>query len=124
MERKAAQKAKTAFVCALLLLGAAAIPAAAQEACSGFSWPVDTEIAWMTSPGSEPAVSGAKVPGLEAKAIALKLQPSAQVTLPVKSGTKKPIAPDSYSGWFEIASLPESGLYQVSLSDHGWIDVI
>jgi len=124
MKRKAARIAKTRLFFALLLLGPMALCAAAQEGCSGFSWPVETEMAWMTSPLSEPAETGAQMPSLTAKAIALKLKPSQLITLPVKSGKKQPVAPDSYSGWFEIKSLPKSGLYQIALSHEGWIDVI
>ena len=123
MELKAAQ-ARIRFLPALILLGAMAIPAAAQEGCTGFGWPMSAEIAWMTAADSQAAETGAKMPGLAAKAIELKLKPSKEVTLPVKSGKKKQgIAADSYSGWFEIAGLPKAGLYQVSLSHEGWIDV-
>ena len=66
-----------------------AIPAAAQEDCTGFGWPVDTEIAWMTAADSEAIEIGAKMPGPAAKAIALKLKPSKDVTLPVKPGMKE-----------------------------------
>ncbi len=123
--RKTAQAANTRILLAVALLGAMAIPAAAQEECTGFGWPMGTEIAWMTSTDSESIESGAKMPGLAAKAIDLKLKPSKEVTLPVKSGMKKQgIAPESYSGWFEIASLPKGGLYQVTLSHEGWIDAV
>lgn len=122
--RNTDQAANTRIILAVALLGATAIPAAAQEEYSGFGWPMGTEIAWMTSANSEAIESGAKMPGVAAKAIDLKLKPSKEVTLPVKSGMKKQaIAPDSYSGWFEVASLPKSGLYQISLSHEGWIDV-
>ena len=123
--RKTAQKANTRILLAVALQGAMAIPAAAQEGCTGFGWPMGTEIAWMTSADSEAIESGAKMPGLAAKAIDLKLKPSKEVTLPVKPGMKKQaIAASSYSGWFEIASLPKGGRYQVTLSHEGWIDAV
>ena len=108
--RNTAQETSKRILLAVALLGAMAIPAAAQEECTGFGWPM----AWMTSADSEAIEFGAKMPGLAAKAIGLKLKPSKEVTLPVKSGMKKQaIAASSYSGWFEIASLPKGGLYQV-----------
>ncbi len=123
--QKTAQAANTRILLAFTLLGAMAIPAAAQEECKGFGWPMATEIAWMTSTDSEVMETGGKMPGLAAKAIDLKLKPSKEVTLPVKSGMKKQgIAASSYSGWFEIAALPKSGLYQISLSHEGWIDAV
>ncbi len=121
MKLKAAQS-RMGILPAIILLGALAIPAAAQEGCTSFGWPMATEVAWMTAADSQAIETGAKMPGIAAKAIELKLKPSKDVTLPVKSGKKKQgIAPDSYSGWFEIA-LPKAGLYQLSLSHEGWFD--
>ena len=123
MTRKTAQNANGRILLAFALLGAMAIPAAAEEDCTGFSFPVDTDIAWMKAPDSAAIETGAKVPALAAKAISLKLKPTREVTLPVKSGRKKQaIAGGAYSGWFEIASLPKAGMYQISLSADGWID--
>ena len=118
--RKTAQELKPRFLLAFALLGAMAIPAAAEEDCTGFSFSVDTDIAWMRSADSAAIETGAKVPALAAKAIALKLKPTRDITLPVKSGRKKQaIGNGTYSGWFEIASLPKAGMYQISLSIDG-----
>jgi hypothetical protein len=121
--KHAARNANTATFLAFALLGAMAIPAAAQEDCTGFSFPVDTEIAWMKAADSEAVEAGAKLPGLPAKAVTLKLKMTRDIALPVKSGRKKQaIGGGTYSGWFEIARLPKGGLYQISLSHDGWID--
>lgn len=123
--RKTAQELKPRFLLAFALLGAMAIPAAAEEDCTGFSFSVDTDIAWMRSADSAAIETGTKVPALAAKAIALKLKPTRDITLPVKSGRKKQaIGNGTYSGWFEIASLPKAGMYQISLSVDGWIDAV
>jgi hypothetical protein len=122
MTRKTAQ-ANTRFLLALTLLSAMAIPAVAEEDCTGFSFPVDTDIAWMKAADSVAIETGAKLPVPATKAVALKLKPTREVTLPVKSGRKKQaIGGGTYSGWFEIASLPKAGMYQISLSIDGWID--
>jgi len=121
--KHAARKANTTTFLAIALLGAMAIPAAAQEDCTGFSFPVETEIAWMKAADSESVEAGAKLPGLPAKAVTLKLKMTRDIALPVKSGRKKQaIGGGTYSGWFEIASLPKGGVYQISLSHDGWID--
>lgn len=123
--KMAARKATTGFVLAFAMLSAMAAPAAADDACTGFTWPVETEIAWMTAPDIETVETGAKLPAPPAQAVALKLKPAKEAALPVKSGVKKQaIASAAYSGWFEIASLPKSGLYQISLSHEGWIDAV
>ncbi|MGO9484159.1 MAG: hypothetical protein ACLPX9_06200 [Rhodomicrobium sp.] len=123
--KRAVQNRKSRTLLALALLGAMAIPAAAQENCTGFGWPVDQEIAWMTAPDTEAIEIGAKIPAPAARAYALKLKPARDVTLPVPPGKKKQgIGAATYSGWFEISGLPKSGLYQISLSHEGWIDAV
>ncbi len=121
---KAAQAGTGLFLAAFLLMGAPIVPATAQEdGCTGFSFPVDTEMAWMKAPDSEAAGTGGKMSGVPAKAVALQLKMTRDITLPVKSGRKKQgIGGATYSGWFEIANLPKSGLYQISLSREAWID--
>jgi hypothetical protein len=124
--KHATQKANTATFLAFALLGAMAIPATAQEdGCTGFSFPVDTEIAWMKAADSEAVEAGAKMPGLPAKAVTLKLKMTRDIALPAKSGRKRQaIGGATYSGWFEIANLPKSGMYQISLSLEAWIDAV
>jgi hypothetical protein len=124
--KHAARKANTRTFLAVALLGAMAIPAAAREdGCTGFSFPVDAEMAWMKAPPSETIETGAKVPGMPAKALALKLKLTREVTLPVKPGRKAlAIGKATYSGWFEIANLPKGGLYQITLSHEAWIDAV
>jgi hypothetical protein len=123
MTRNSAQRAKTRLLLAFALLGAMAIPAAAEDDCTGFSFPVDTDIAWMNAADSESVEAGAKLPSLPAKAVTLKMKMTRDITLPVKSGRKKQaIGGGTYSGWFEIASLPKAGMYQISVSHEGWID--
>ena len=121
--KRTAQRPHSGILLGFALLGAMAIPAAAQEDCTGFSFPVDTEIAWMRAADSEAVEAGAKLPSLPAKAVTLKLKLTREITLPVKSGRKKQaIGSGTYSGWIEIANLPKSGVYQISLSHDGWID--
>ena len=123
MTRKTAQRANPRLLLAFALLGAMAIPAAAEEDCTGFSFPVDTDIAWMKAADSESVEAGAKLSSLPAKAVTLKMKMTRDITLPVKSGRKKQaIGGGTYSGWFEIAGLPKAGMYQISLSVDGWID--
>jgi hypothetical protein len=123
MTRNTVPRPNTRILLALALLGAMAIPAAAEEDCTGFSFPVDTDIAWMNAADSESVDAGAKLSSLPAKAVTLKMKPTREVTLPVKSGRKKQaIGGGTYSGWFEIASLPKAGMYQMSVSVDGWID--
>jgi hypothetical protein len=123
MTRKTAQRANPRLLLAFALLGAMAIPAAAEEDCTGFSFPVDTDIAWIKAADSESVEAGAKLSSLPAKTVTLKMKMTRDITLPVKSSRKKQaIGGGTYSGWFEIADLPKAGMYQISISVDGWID--
>jgi hypothetical protein len=115
---------KAVAISSLILLAPAAAFAAEEDPCSGFQWPMETELSWMKSADSQPLDAGAEIAAPAGKAIALKLQPAGSATLPVKSSTKHEIAADSYSGWFKISALPQDGLYQVTLSHHAWIDAV
>jgi hypothetical protein len=79
----------------------------------------------MKAADSETVKSGATLPAPpEDKAIALSLLPASQVSLPVKlTSTPKPEDAESFSGFVSFEQMP-AGHYQISLSSHGWIDVI
>lgn len=112
------------FIAAAMLAGCLAGGAQAQDACSGFKWPVETEVAWVTSSDAETVKTGGDLAALPSKAIELKLESSPAVKFPVAPGIKKQaLGPNSFSGWLTLAGVPKPGLYQVSLSHHGWIDV-
>ena len=110
---------------AALLCAAAAASLAAPafaEDCTGFKWPLDTELAWLAANDDVAVKSEATLPALPGKAVALALQPAKSVKMPVAPGVKaQRIAADTFSGWFTIEGV-KPGLYQISLSDNGWID--
>jgi hypothetical protein len=111
----------------LILALVVTVPAgtASAEGCSGFKWPLDTEIGWLNAGDDVTLKSGDEMPETPAKAIALTLQPAKSVTMPVAAGVKpQAVSADSFSGWFNVAKGVKPGLYQVSLSTNGWIDVI
>lgn len=121
----AIQAKKLGLVCALIALAPVAACAEEQKPCSGFRWPIQTEMSWITFEDSQPLDTAAEIASPAAKAITLKMQPTKDAALPVKPGVKnQAIPPDSFAGWFTIASLPKEGLYQVTLSQHAWIDLI
>lgn len=113
--------------CLLPLAAFAAVSlsgAAAAETCTGFKWSVDTEMGWATAPDVEAVASGGKIALVPVKAIELTLMPSPSVSLPVASDIKKQaVSKDSFSGWFTIDGVTKAGLYQISISNHAWIDV-
>lgn len=106
------------------VVGASLCASAALADCSGFKWPLDTELGWLAKSDDVAVKSGGELPQAPAKAIALTLLPAKSVTMPVAAGVKEQaVGPDAFSGWFTIPAGVKPGLYQVSLSSNAWIDV-
>ncbi len=79
----------------------------------------------MAAADSVSLESGAELPAPPAKAITLALQPAKSVTMPVTPGVKKQaVGADTFSGWLTLGGVAKPGLYQISLSQQGWIDVV
>ncbi|AGK57315.1 hypothetical protein HYPDE_28178 [Hyphomicrobium denitrificans 1NES1] len=95
------------------------------ETCSGFKWPVDTEIGLIAAHEAEAVTTGGTIASIPTKAIELRLEPSPTVKFPITPGIKKQAIPqNSFSGWLTIAGVQKPGLYQITLPNHAWIDVV
>lgn len=99
--------------------------AAGTGGCESFAWPLKVEIDWMQSADSAAVASGATLAAPPAKAIALTLQPTDVVKFDVApSGKPKGDAAKTFAGIVKFDGVAAPGLYQVSLSSPGWIDVV
>lgn len=93
--------------------------------CASFAWPLDTELAWMAASDPAAAESGATFPAPPEKAIDLKLQPTADVKFLAKpSGRAKSDGAATFAGLVTFDAAAKPGIYQVTLSAPGWIDVV
>jgi hypothetical protein len=108
---------------ALALLGAAPASAAEEPSgCDKFKWNIDRERAALTAPDRVKLVSGAELAALPSTGIALALTAPAEAKLPApperapKEGT--------FAGFTAFKNPPKAGLYTVSLSAGGWVDVV
>lgn len=110
----------------LILIWVAILPGSAiAETCTGFQWSVATELSWVSAPEVEAVKTGRKIESIPDKAIELMLEPASSVTLPATPGIKKQAIPkNSFSGWFSIADVGKPGLYQITIPNHAWIDVV
>jgi len=99
--------------------------AAGAKGCEGFLWPLATELAWLRADDSEKVPSGAALAAPPTdKAIALALLPASKVTFVIKpTSTPKPEDAEAFGGVVTFGA-PTAGHYQITLSAHGWIDVI
>jgi hypothetical protein len=108
---------------ALVFLGTAPAWAAEEPSgCDKFKWNIDHERAALTAPDRVKLASGGEVAALPSTGMTLALRPPADAKLPTpperapKDGT--------FAGFASFKSAPKAGLYTISLSTGGWIDVV
>jgi len=111
---------------ALVMLAAlgASSAALAQEpsGCDKFKWPIERERAALTAPDRAKLASGAELAALPSTGVTLALVAPGEAKLPTpperapKEGT--------FAGFASVKATPKAGLYTVSLSAGGWLDVV
>jgi hypothetical protein len=108
---------------ALMIVGAAPSWAAEEPSgCDKFKWGIERERAALTGPDRLKLASGAELAALPAQAVTLALRSPAEAKLPMpperapKDGT--------FAGFASIKAAPKAGLYTISLSGGGWVDVV
>jgi hypothetical protein len=112
------------FVLAVLVACAITAPARAQEpaGCDKFKWPIEQERALLS--GKTAAVaSGTDVGSILPVAVTVKLVPFADAKLP-SPPERAPKLAVSNAGFIEVGMPAHAGVYKVSLSAEGWIDVV
>ncbi len=111
------------FFIALVLL--AAVPARAAEepsGCDKFKWNIDRERAALTAPDRVMLASGKELASLPSTGMTLSLSAPAEAKLPTpperapKEGT--------FAGFTSFKAPPKAGIYTVSLSAGGWVDLV
>ena len=114
---------RTSYLVALALLSAAPAWAAEEPSgCDKFKWGIERERAALTAPDRITLASGAELAALPAQAVILALRSPAEAKLPTpperapKDGT--------FAGFASIKNAPKAGLYSISLSGGGWVDVV
>ena len=114
---------RKSLLVALLLVGAAPAWAAEEPSgCDKFKWPIERERAALTAPDRAKLASGSELAALPSSGVTLALVAPAAAKLPTpperapKEGT--------FAGFATIKAAPKAGLYTVSLSSGGWLDVV
>lgn len=113
------------LIAAALAASALTATAAEEGGCGAFQWPLDKELGWMADANAKAASSGDKLDAPPASAIAFTLKPQASVVYPIPP-TRKPKgdAKDTFGGVLTFDGAPKPGVYQITLSSPGWIDVV
>ena len=108
---------------ALVLLGSAPAWAAEEPSgCDKFKWNIDHERAALTAPDRIKLASGGELAALPSTGITLALSAPAEAKLPTpperapKEGT--------FAGFASFTTAPKPGIYTISLSKGGWIDLV
>jgi hypothetical protein len=93
--------------------------------CEAFKWPLDKERAAFDDPALEKVGSGAARGPLDERAFALRLVPVAEVTYAISpTKTKKDASETRYGAILAFAAPVKAGVYQVTLSSQGWVDLV
>ncbi|MFB9262774.1 hypothetical protein ACFFWD_06240 [Bradyrhizobium erythrophlei] len=114
---------RKSLVTALLLLATApAFAAEEPSGCDKFKWPVDCERAALTTPDRAKLASGSEQAALPATGITLALVAPGDAKLP--SPPERAPKEGTFAGFTRIKTAPKAGLYTISLSAGGWVDVV
>ena len=107
----------------LLLLGAAPAWAAEEPSgCDKFKWPIEHERAALTAPDRAKLASGGELAALPSSGITLALVAPADAKLP--NPPERAPKEGTFAGFTSVKTAPKAGLYTVSLSAGGWVDVV
>ena len=114
----------------MLRLGIAAValatllaPVNAEDGCAKFAWALAREQALFASADKPAVQAGATLAGMPKTAFVLHLQPGAQAAFAMPP-ERKPKVERWFGGMIRLAAPEKPGIYQVTLSEEAWIDVV
>ena len=95
--------------------------AAAASGCDQFKWPIAHEQAALAAPAAGPLASGSALPADVGTRVELVPFAAAELAL---APERPPKFSPSYAGAFALDAPAAAGVYKVTLSAGGWIDVV
>jgi hypothetical protein len=110
------------LIALLLLASAPAWAAEEPSGCDKFKWPVDRERSALTAPDRVKLTSGEQLTDVPSTGMTLALTAPGEANLP--SPPERAPKEGTFAGFARIKGAPKAGLYTVSLSAGGWIDVV
>lgn len=101
-----------------------AAPCLAQEpvGCDKFKWPLDRERAMLGAAQVPMVASGASLAKSPPLVVAVTLVPFGQANLPL--APERAPKPQTSAGFIAVGAPAQVGVYKVSLSAAGWVDVV
>jgi hypothetical protein len=111
------------WLIALALLGTGpAFAAEEPSGCDKFKWNIEHERAALTASDRIKLVSGGELNVLPSTGMIIALRPPAEAKLP--SPPERAPKEGTFAGFASFKNLPKAGIYTVSLSAGGWVDVM
>src|ERR1700719_1499769 len=110
------------FVAVSLLVAPPALAAEEPSGCDKFKWNIDHERAALTAPDRIKLVSGGELNALPSTGITLALVTPGEAKLP--SPPERAPKEGTFAGFANFKKAPKAGLYTISLSAGGWVDVV
>jgi hypothetical protein len=108
---------------AFVLLSAAPAWAAEEPSgCDKFKWPIERERAALTAPDRVKLASGGELAAVPSTGMMLTLRPPGEAKLP--SPPERAPKEGTFAGFASFKNAPKAGLYTISLSAGGWVDVV
>jgi hypothetical protein len=108
---------------AIALLALVTSANAADDGCEKFAWSLARERAAFAAADKASVTSGETLSVLPAGALVIRLQPGAQASFEMPP-ERKPRTEQWHGGMVRLPALAKPGIYQITLSDDAWIDVI
>lgn len=96
---------------------------AADDGCEKFAWSLVRERAGFAAADKASVAAGETMTALPAGALVIRLQPAAQASFAMPP-ERKPRIEQWHGGMLRFPALAKSGIYQITLSDDAWVDVI
>jgi hypothetical protein len=108
---------------ALALLGANSVFAAEEPSgCDKFKWDITHERAALTAADRAKVSSGNDFAALPTSGFTLSLVAPADAKLP--TSPERAPKEGTFAGFTKVTTAPKAGLYTISLSAGGWVDVV
>src|SRR5262249_36585191 len=108
----------------VLILALLPVRAASEDGgCDKFAWPLARERDWFAASDKTKIASGDHLAAVPTEAFVVRLQPANQTSFALPP-EKKSNFENSFGASVWFAAFEKAGIYQVTLSDEAWIDVV
>lgn len=109
------------LTCAALI--ALLTPALADDGCDKFAWPLTRERALLAASDKPAVKAGDSLTAIPKGAMTLQLAPGADASFVMPPERKSRVEP-WFGGAIKFPALEKAGIYQITLSDEAWLDVV